>query len=76
MPEYIVDCDEVAYGAGTTLVLPVSTGGHVHERLVRCHDCGYCSHALPHYCRAWHNWVFNGDSYCSRAIPRQGAADG
>lgn len=41
MPEYIVDCEHVPYGDGRTLVLPISINGHVHERLIRCHDCEY-----------------------------------
>ena len=72
MLEYIVDCEHVPYGDGKTLVLPVSINGHVHERLIRCGDCDYCSKSLPHYCRAWHNWVFNDGGYCHRAVPRVG----
>ena len=33
MPEYIVDCDELPYGDGMTLVLPVGISSHVHERI-------------------------------------------
>ena len=46
MAEYIVDCDEVPYGDGKSLVLPISINGHVHERLVRCRDCKHC-HEVP-----------------------------
>lgn len=72
MPEYIVDCEHVPYGEGMTLVLPVSINGHVHERLVRCTDCDYCSMTLPHYCRAWHTQVYKLDGFCHRAVPRGG----
>ena len=70
MPEYIVDCEELPYGEGRTLVLPVSINGHVHERLTRCGDCALCSESLPHYCRAWHNWIWDEGGFCFRAKPR------
>lgn len=72
MPEYIVDCEHVPYGEGKTLVLPISINGHVHERLIRCADCDYCSMTLPHYCRVWHTQVYKLDGFCHRAVPRGG----
>ena len=77
MAEYIVDCDEVPYGDGKSLVLPISINGHVHERLIRCKDCGHCEVSTPfgrelHICKQfdeyWH--VTDPDGFCDRAVPR------
>ena len=71
MAEYIVECSEVPHPTkpGSSLVLPVSTGGSVHERVTRCHDCDFRSQTEPVYCRAWHKWIYvNG--YCHRAKPK------
>lgn len=72
MPEYIVDCEHVPYGEDKTLVLPVSTADHVHERVTRCRDCFFCRRledgrlecALRLYSR--HTTEPNG--FCSRAV--------
>ena len=73
MYEHIVDCEHVPYGDGKALVLPISVNGHVHERIIRCAECRYCStEYLPYYCRAWHNWVNADTGYCHRAKPRDG----
>ena len=72
MTEYVVDCEHVPYGDGMTLVLPISVNGHVHERLIRCQDCDYCSQTQPHYCRSWHAFLFKLDGYCHRAKLRAG----
>lgn len=71
MPEYIVDCEHVPYGKGMVMVLPVSISSHVHERLIRCEDCDYCSITVPHYCRSWHVDVFDLKGFCHRAQPRR-----
>lgn len=77
MAEYIVDCDEVPYGDGKSLVLPISINGHVHERLIRCKDCHHCEVSAPfgrelHICKQfdehWH--VTDPDGFCDRAVPR------
>lgn len=70
MPEYIVDCEHAPIGDGRSLVLPVSTDGHVHERIVRCRDCYMCGTLYPYYCRKWHNHLFSQDGYCHMAVPR------
>jgi len=78
MAEYIVDCDEVPYGDGKSLVLPISINGHVHERLIRCKDCGLSGEArlldgTPALCCnrfSAFSHVTDPDGYCHRARPR------
>lgn len=79
MPEYIVDCEEVPYGEGKTLVLPVSISSHVHERLIRCRDCGHLGtvpSAFPgnpwFICkiRTEHHFITSLYGYCDHAVPR------
>lgn len=80
MPEYVVDCDEVAYGDGKKIVLPVSINGHVHERLIRCRDCRFCHQTLwppadpRHECRrlAYSRHFTEPDGFCHKAQPRGG----
>ena len=75
MPEYVVDCEQLPYGDGMTIVLPISINGHVHERLVRCQDCVYCDPMMdglrclyrPHLI----HWT-GPEDYCSSARPRDG----
>lgn len=74
MAEFVVDCDIIPHPTepDRSLVLPISINGHVHERIIRCKDCDYCSMTLPHYCRAWHTQVYKLDGFCHRAVPRGG----
>lgn len=81
MPEYIVDCEHVPYGDGMTLVLPISINGHVHERLIRCKDCGHCHKVVSQYagevrheCRlnTYSRHYTEPDGFCHRAVPREG----
>ena len=69
MPEYIVDCEEVPYGEGKTLVLPVSISSHVHERLIRCRDCGHCE-GLVCKLRSEHHYRTRAEGHCDHAVPR------
>ena len=81
MPEYIVDCDELPYGDGMTLVLPISIQSHVHERLIRCKDCDHCHKVVSQYagevrheCRLniYSRHYTELDGFCHRAVPRGG----
>lgn len=79
MPEYVVDCEQLPYGDGMTIVLPISINGHVHERVVRCKDCRHCTPIVitgrawlvcdcrPDFCH-----ITEGDSFCSHGEPRAG----
>ena len=73
MAEYIVDCDEVPYGDGKSLVLPISINGHVHERLIRCKDCHHC-HKIGQRCECrlnvYSRHYTDPDGYCHRARTR------
>lgn len=74
--EYIVDCEQVSIRDDGALVLPVSTGGHVNERLIRCKECDYCTIYKEHafgvvgYCKAWCCPVYKLSGFCHRAIAR------
>ena len=66
MPEYIVDCKHLPYGAGKTLP-------HVRERIIRCRDCrlydaenGICTYWMVNISMP------NPDGFCSLAEPKDG----
>ena len=78
MSEYVVDCEHVPYG-DALLVLPLVTGGHVRERIIRCRDCYHCTEydkpsIFKGHCRAWRAQMHELDGFCHRAQPR--ASDG
>ena len=80
MPEYIVDCRHQPYGDGKMLVLPISIGGHVHERITRCRDCHHCYKVLvsPHderyecRVRTYSRHFTSPDGYCDQGVQRGG----
>lgn len=79
MREYVVDCEQVPYGEGKVLVLPVSVNGHVHEQLIRCRDCRFCGTLVfqadeRHECRLspYARHFTEPDGYCHKGKPRGG----
>lgn len=81
MPEYIVDCEHVPYGDDLMLVLPISINGHVHERIIRCRDCYWCTEydkpaIFKGHCRAWRAQMHELDGFCHRAQPKARSSDG
>ena len=70
MVEYIVDCDD-------SLMLPVCIAGHVHERVIRCKNCKYCTiykeqaYGPIGYCKCWFVPIYKLSGFCHRAIARE-----
>lgn len=72
MVECIVDCEELVYGDGRVLLLPYSVNGHVHEVIVRCADCAYCTRydgrPVPGYCRKHSRAVWDFTRFCPDGV--------
>ncbi len=84
MLEYVVDCELRPLKLdGVQLVAPHTTAHHVHEKIIRCRDCGHCHEVPGITCAArdvrlqcwlrFHSKHFTEpNGFCSWAVPRDG----
>lgn len=77
MREYVVECAErdLTYN-GRRVVVPLTRHQHVHERVIRCRDCGRCrvrgGGCAPMYvceARPEHHFRTRADGFCHLARP-------